>query len=148
MTHLLSWGRSQKIGNHVTFGIRNISYKLWNVEIQNVARAFNQHTWKLILKGFYHHLYQFITRVTELNGQKMTKMLPTYPSIRIFPCKMPWCLLKLQRNFPREYHTIIPVHLWIIKVWSNDECAFIVAHTFRPFKRNHFTGPVVLKVAG
>ena len=28
MTHLILWGRSQKSGKHVTFGNRNISYKL------------------------------------------------------------------------------------------------------------------------
>ena len=118
------------------FGNRNISYTLWNVQIQN--RAFNHHTWKLFLKDFYHHLYQLFTHVTELNGKKMTKMLPTYPCVRIFPCKMSWCLIKIQRNFPRKYYTIIPVHLWI-KIWSNSECALIVAYTFCPLKRNHFT---------
>ena len=124
-------------------------YKLWNVQIQNVAWAFNHHTWKLLLKIFY--LYQLVTRVTDLNEQKMTKMLPTYPCIRVFPWKMPWCLLKLQRNFPKEYHTIIPVHPWI-KIWWNHECSLIVAYTFRPLKRNHFTGlvaeslKVVLKI--
>ena len=71
----------------------------------------------------------------------MKKMLPTYSCIRIFSFKTPWSLLKLQRNFPRECHTIIPVHLWI-KIWSNDKCALIVAYTFRPLKRNHFTGVV------
>ena len=82
-------------------GNRNISCKLWNVQIENVAWAFNHDTWNLFLKDFYHHLYQLFTRVTELNWQKMTKMLTTYPCIRIFPCKMPW------------FHTIILVHLWI-----------------------------------
>ena len=119
----------------------NISYKLWYVQTQNVAGVFKHHTWKLFLKDFYNHLYQLFTRVTELNGQKMIKMLPTYPCIRVFPCKMPWCLLKLQRNFPREHHTIIPVHLWI-KIWSNDKCALIVAYTFRPLKQNYITGLV------
>ena len=41
------------------------------------------------LKDFYHHLYQLFTHVTKLNWQKMTKMLPTYPCIRIFPCRTP-----------------------------------------------------------
>ena len=71
----------------------------------------------------------------------MTKILHTYHCIRIFPCKRRWCLFKLQRNFPREYHTIIPVHMWI-KIWSNDKCALIVAYTFQPLKQNHFTGLV------
>ena len=71
----------------------------------------------------------------------MKKMLPTYSCIRIFSFKIPWSLLKLRRNFPREYHTIIAVHLWI-KIWSNDKVALIVAYTFRPLKRNHFTGVV------
>ena len=74
MTQLLSWGRSQKSGKDVTFGNRNISNK-----IQNVARAFNHRTCKLFLKDFYHLLCQLFTRVTELNGRKMTKMLPIYP---------------------------------------------------------------------
>ena len=52
MMHLLSWGRSQKSGKHVTFRNRNISYKLRNVQIQNVARAFNHHTWKVVPKRF------------------------------------------------------------------------------------------------
>ena len=43
---------------------------------------------KVVPKRFYHHLYQLFTRVMELNVQTMTKMLPTYPCIIIFPCKM------------------------------------------------------------
>ena len=82
-------GTKAESGNHVTFGNRNISDSLWNVQIQNVARVFNHHTWKLFLKDFYHHLNQLLTRVMELTGQKITKMLPTYSCIRIFPCKMP-----------------------------------------------------------
>ena len=50
----------------------DISYKLWNKQIQNVAQAFNHHSWKLFLKDFYHQLYQLFTRMTELNQQKMT----------------------------------------------------------------------------
>ena len=71
----------------------------------------------------------------------LSPMLPTYSCIRTFPCKMPWCLLKLKRNFPREYHTIIPVHLRI-KIWSNGECALFVANTFCPLKWKLFTGLV------
>ena len=73
--------------------------------------------------------------------QRCYLLIPVYPSIRIFPCKMSWWLLKLQRNFPREYHTVIPVYLWI-KIWSNDECALIVPYIFCPLKGNHFTGLV------
>ena len=71
----------------------------------------------------------------------LSPMLPTYSCIRTFPCKIPWCLLKLQRNFPREYHAIFPVHLRI-KIWSNGECALFVANTFCPLKWKLFTGLV------
>ena len=40
-----------------------------------------------------------------------------------------------ERNFPRKYHLIIPVHLWI-RIWSNDECALIVVYNFCALKRN------------
>ena len=132
-------GTKSEEWKRVTFDNRNISYKLWNVPIQNVARTFNHHTWKLFHKNFYHPLYQLSTRVTELNRQNMTKMLPTYPCIRIFSWKMPWCLLKLQRNSPREYHMVIHVHL---SICSKDECALIVAYIFRLLKENHVTGLV------
>ena len=45
------------------------------------------------------------------------------------------------KNFLREYHKIIHVHLWI-KIWSSDQCTLVVAYTFRHLKWNHFTGLV------
>lgn len=106
--------------------------------MKNVARVFSHHTWKLCLKDFYHHPYQLFMRETELSGQKMTKMLHTCRCVRIFHCDTPWCPIKLQRNILREYHTIIPVHLWN-KVWSNDAYAPIVACNLGPSKQKRFT---------
>ena len=68
------------------------------------------------LKVVYHHLYQLFTRVTELNGQRCYLLIPVSEHF-LAKCLDAWCLLKLQKNFPRKYHSIVPVHLWM-KIWS------------------------------
>ena len=74
------------------------------------------------------------------NGIEWAKMLPTYPCIRTFPCKMPWCLMPAQatKKFPKE----IPFDCSCPSVDENmikNKCVLIVAYTFCPLKRNHFT---------
>ena len=52
--------------------VRQSQYSLQTVKCTDpkFALAFNHHTLRLFLKGFYHHLYQLFTRLTEMNGKK------------------------------------------------------------------------------
>ena len=118
------------------FGNHNIFYKLSSDPTKNVAWVFKHHTWKLFLKDFYLHLYQLL--ISKTGGQKMTKMIHTCRFITIFHYETTWCLIKLQRNILREYHTIISVHNWN-KMWSIDAYVQNVACTLGPSKQKCFT---------
>ena len=86
------------------------------------------------LKSFYfinfhisnHHLYQLFTYVTELNGQRMTKLLPGYPCIRIF-----------LKGIPYKYP-----YLSVDQDMIKRQMALIVAYTFRPLMKTDFMGLV------
>ena len=58
----------QNSNKHVAFGNCNFSDNLWNVQIQNVARAFNHHTWKLFVNNFYGYLISSWHTLRNLMG--------------------------------------------------------------------------------
>ena len=68
-------------GKHVTFGNRNISYKLWNVQIQNVARTINYHTWKLFPKDLLPPPLPVVHTLNETEWAKKADKDASYLSL-------------------------------------------------------------------